>query len=191
MSLKEFRVYKFTVPAGGVLPVHVTGKYIACLSATGTFQIGLDGEPATDFFAGLKARLPEGEQFKLIRLKDTSGAANTIEIVIGHGDFTDSRLVLSGGLSLTKATNFDGLADVTVGAGASAVIMAAKGARREAIIANTDATITVRIGGAGVGAANGIPLAPGATLTLATSAEISAYNPGGAAVVLALAEVMD
>lgn len=95
-------------------------------------------------------------------------------------------------VDITKATALDSIADVSLVAAVTTAILAADGTRREAIITNLAGNAqTFRIGDVGAGATNGTPLPPGATIVLTTTAEISGFNPGGAAESVAVTVTRD
>jgi hypothetical protein len=80
--------------------------------------------------------------------------------------------------------------DVSALAGAATQLLAADASRTYALICNVSTnTLTVRIGSSAVAAATGVPLEPGETLALATTAAIYAYNAGGSAVTINAASV--
>lgn len=82
-------------------------------------------------------------------------------------------------VGLSNATVFTSVADVALGAAATSLVLAANADRREAIITNLPGNIsTIRLGDAAAGAAEGIPVVPGETFRVNTTAPIYAYNPG-------------
>jgi len=89
-------------------------------------------------------------------------------------------------IDLTKATVFDSLADIIIVAAAVAVIVVpALATQRTAIIASLAVNgQTCRIGDATTGAARGIELAPGESISISTTEAIYAYNPAGANITL-------
>lgn len=100
-------------------------------------------------------------------------ASQALEVV--NAGITIATVTLTKGLTLTDA------ADVAMVAGARTAILAANANRRRAFITNLAAgAATLRIGNsATVAAARGIPVLPGETIVLETTAAISGWNPGG------------
>lgn len=72
-------------------------------------------------------------------------------------------------------TTIPSQADLLTTAATVVVALAANTARRFAIIQNLDATNSVRVGDASIGAARGVLVAPGETVTFETTAEISVF----------------
>lgn len=72
-------------------------------------------------------------------------------------------------------TTIPSQADLLTTAATVTVALAANTARRFAIIQNLDATNSVRVGDASIGAARGVLVAPGETVTFETTAEISVF----------------
>ncbi len=120
----------------------------------------------------------------------TSAAAQTVTAIISTVPVDYDRLTGSIAVTTTPPGTLDSLADDSVAAATTELIAAADTDRHELIITNLAAnTATFRIGDSGAGAANGVPLAPGETLVLNTSAAVYAYNPGAAAQTLAITAI--
>lgn len=192
MTNKTFRIYTVTIAAGDSVPIHASGAYVVALSATGSFALAFDGGPFTPFLAGLKVQLAHSETFKTVRIKDTSGNPNTIMLGLGFGDLTDARLNLSGAITIAGSQNIATVADVALAAGVATQIVAANVARRAVVVKNLAGNLqTMRIGDAVAGAARGLELAPGETISIDSGAAVYGYNPGGAAESVSVMEVRD
>jgi len=177
-SQPAMRLYEYALAANGQVWLDIDGDYLACLDATGAFQMRLDGNPFTDFSAGLKVKASPGTKFTQVQLKDTSGGANVISFIVGYGDFEDARLTLTGAVSLANSANLVTAADVALGAAVATVIAAASTTRREILIHNNTGA-AIRVGDANVAAARGVQIAAGAVLTLATGAAVYGYSVAG------------
>jgi len=94
-------------------------------------------------------------------------------------------------VELTKATTPDSLADVSAVGATTTQIVSANSSRREILVHNNSAAVTLRIGDSGAGAANGIPLPPGTGFVFSTSGDLYAYNPDAGAVTVALLSIED
>ena len=179
------RPYTISLLASASLERPIVGAWVVVTEATGTFTIALDGGDPIAIEKGLALYIDDGEEpFKSINVADTSGAANTITLYVGQGNIIDRRFVPAN--SLPAPPVLDSIADVTLAATATTLILAASADRREALIHNLDAGTEVRIGDSGAGATNGLPLAADATLSLNTSGAIHGYNPSGAGVDIAV-----
>lgn len=89
-------------------------------------------------------------------------------------------------VDLTKSTLFLCADDVVVPAGGRAVIFTANAAKRVSYLTSLASNIHImRIGNITVNATIGIELAPGETLTIESTSEIQAWNPGGIAQTIA------
>ena len=120
----------------------------------------------------------------------TSASAQTVVAVISNMPVQYDRLTGSIAVTTTPPATLDSLADDSVATVATELIAAADTDRHELIISNLAAnTATFRIGDSGAGAANGVPLAPGETLILGTSAAVYAYNPAAGAQSLSIVAV--
>lgn len=203
MTTPNITTKTYTVPANGSAALFREAEFLTCLDATAPFQVKIDNGPKFDLEAGVSVAFPEG--FKRVELIDTSGANNTIRVALGKGNVRDARFNLSGSVNVSSAAPLDVSAapiredvpDVlTTGAPVSALnaaatpLAAANTLRRELILVNEDAAATVYVGGAsGALAGEGIPVLPGQSLTLQTSAAVYARNDSGAAVAVAVAEM--
>lgn len=198
MAKKSFRSYAaITIPANGSETIHIQGRYISCYAADANFQIGLDDGVRFDFFAGAELLLPDSDpDFQQVDLINDTGAAIDVSLAMGFGEFRDRRFSFSGVLDVSavqvKAATLPDTADVSLVATATTIIKAINLNRREIIIANLPTnTQTMRIGASTAGAARGIPLQPGQSITLAATAAVYGYNPGGSAESVAVVEVED
>lgn len=180
-SLRAFRVHSVALAAGATEVINATGNYIAALTATGAFSIGLDDNGLTPWEAGLSANLEPGETYSKVRITDLSGAPNTVEMCLGYGQFKDARFTLLGSIttSPTKATAFASVPDVVCGAAGQTILAVALATRRQLIVSNLAANAsTIRVGDVGAAAGEGVELAPGQTLIVDTAAAVYAWNPG-------------
>lgn len=192
IGVRGFSIYTVTVAANTDLPIHTAGEYVACTAASAAFLLRLDNNAFNAFEAGFKLRMPEEETFETVWLRNEGGAAVTVTLIVGYGDFADNRLTVSGAIDVSKSTVLDSLADDSIAATSTELIAAADANRRELIVTNLPTNSqTFRIGDSGAGAANGVPLVPGASLILSTTAAVYAYNPGASAESLSVVSVED
>jgi hypothetical protein len=137
-----------------------------------TFQQGMfiRGIPFSRLYVSHAAQA--GETITLFFAREAD--VNNIEIVNPSIAFNN--------INITKASVLDTIADVALGATATTQILAANAARRITLITNLSANIqTFRIGDAATGAARGVELAPGESVSLETTEAIYGYNPGAIA----------
>ncbi len=121
-GLRTHRTYDITVPAGGEVALHVAGQFVTCITSSETdFRLGLDEEAESLFFQGAHVGVEKEQQFRSVRVRNPSGAALTVTLIIGFGEFKDSRLSISAPLDiLDRAGRLLGLVDLeSVAAGFS------------------------------------------------------------------------
>lgn len=96
----SYRVYPLAVPANGEVFLDVTGTYLAVLTATDPdgIQIGIGEDEA--YFWPLGLTVETRDPFRQVRVRDTSGAPNLIQVAVGVGRLTDNRLTASAPLEL-------------------------------------------------------------------------------------------
>lgn len=95
-----FKVYDFSVPAGGVYRLPVTGAYFRIMSSTGAVNVTVEGVgtlPALQSGQALK-----GIPFGALILQDASGAPNVGQILVASSEFQDNRL--NGTVDLSAAS---------------------------------------------------------------------------------------
>lgn len=180
---------RVTLAAGVPQRFGIPGDWAQCITA----PAGVTDLTAR-FDASEKTPLPAGLGFRRyydeIELESATGGA--FVVLGGFGSVQDARAVINATLNVTVsagASLVDG-GDVAVPSGAATLLLAADATRSYANIMNPSTnTVTLRIGTATVGAANGTPLEPGSTLPIATTAAIYAYQASGGAVTISAAAV--
>lgn len=181
----------YTIAAGDAVRIDRDSSFITCLQASSVFKIRFNEGPENDFEAGLTYSPQMG--FHNVTLRNPGAAPITVTVGFGKGEITDSRVTISeGDKVLTRQASPDVL---TTGAAvncpdvATTALLAADTLRREAVIVvPTTATGPVYIGGdAAAAAGQGIPVLPGQSFTLETSAAIYGRNDTGGAVAVAVA----
>jgi hypothetical protein len=182
------KTFIYTILNGAEVQIQQPGVFVYLKSSAAELIV-------TDNVNGFDVPMSQGDnlrvkkQFTALQLKNNSGANITATVVIGDvgEDFTKSPPT-----SLTVAVSgaIDTLADVALAAASTTLIAAANLSRKEIIISSliTNAQI-LRIGDVGAGAANGIPLPPGATITIDCTAAVYGFNPGAAVETVAVMEV--
>lgn len=177
-KIRWHRTIQRTVGDGDEELINATGRQIVVVEATAAFLLSVDQEPFVELEKSFTLQLADDQEFKSVRVRNESGAPNTIKLQIGFTNIRDGRLGVTGGVEIAPHGTLDSLPDVSLLTTATTQILAADTSRKEAIISNLATnTVTFRIGDSGAGAANGIPLPPGATIVLTTSAEIQGHNP--------------
>lgn len=185
------REYEFTVASGGQQSRAVKGNFARVKSADAEINLRFenkDGRVIADLnlTAGMRCTLPE--VFETIRVGNSSGSSVDAVVLVGFGDVDDAAVV--GEVDVSVSGSIDSVADVSIATVTTAQIVAANVARREVMITNLAAnTANFRIGDSGAGAANGIELQPGQTITLTTTAAVYGYNSHTGAQSVAVLEV--
>lgn len=110
MSFRKTPYQHFSVEnlaSGAEHKVSVVGNFIILLDYTGTDNvlISFGGESYQVLPKGIAVELPEDEQFRNLRFKQSSGAAQTFSFAVTTGKVFDSRLVLSGSLDVNPSAN--------------------------------------------------------------------------------------
>lgn len=121
-----------------------------------------------------------------------SATGQTVVIFAGFGSVGDGRATANLNVTATQEPGnvLNNGGDVACANAAVTLLLAADVTRLEAVIVNPETnTATVRIGPVTVGAASGVPLAPGQTAVLATNAAIYARNDSGAPVTISATSI--
>lgn len=175
MAQRGLNEYSFTFGGAGEQSVDVEGDWIQVHSSdpAGAGIRVNDGKRGT-WYEG------QGRRVHYERVSIYSSIAQTVVLLLGFGHASDARATANVNVDATIAAGntLDNGGDVSCTGGATTQLLAADTARKYALIKNVSTnTITVRVGGAAVGAATGTPLEPGETLPMATTAAIFAYAP--------------
>ena len=183
----QYTSFTRTVLPGESEPVHRQGNFVIALESELPFRVGVDHQPLSDFERGLSFNTPV--TFDVIWLHNPTSSPLTIKVGIGKGSIRDSRLSLDDDL-----TAFDGAArGIAHGsaaiAGNATQSIAAENVDRLHLVVTNRSLSQVWIGGAGVAAGQGLPLASGASATLPFQCEVFAHNAAASAADLAILEV--
>lgn len=182
------------MPAGGSLFVDRAASFLICLEASHLFKIRLGTGPISDFEAGLRMR--PGEPFEKVEIINKAAEPLTVKLGFGQGDVRDARLTITTdvktvaqGITATREAAPDdfAVAHVTASTGATTLLSDTDANRRELLIVNTHSSGMVQIVDNATAAGQGIPVLPGQSLTLQTSAAVYVRNDSGASVDLAVA----
>ena len=173
--------------AGVGIPFGIPGDYFHVVTApVNDLQVRFDDGPLESVYQGLGFR----KYYSRFELYSATG--QTVLVRGGFGSVTDGRSTATVNVTanVSPGNTLKNGGDVACGATATTQLLAADTDRLYAIIKNPSTnSVTVRIGTNTVGAANGIPLEPGETLPLATTAAVYAYNPDAGAVTISAASV--
>lgn len=153
-------------------------RYLYVFSASGSFEVSLDGGPL--FVMNVAVGLKFDQGFSKIRFKDTSGSNNTIFYAITNGEIDDRRLTVSGSINATVTSGgmLASVADVSLAAAATTQIVGSNANRKGVLITNLACNAeTIRLGDADIGVNRGLPVAVGVTAYMETQAAVHCYNP--------------
>lgn len=173
------------------LAFDLVGSFIKVLSATGAFTLRAENRKRNGILSedlelevGSKVRFLDeqgnAKPFDLVRVTDTSGAGNTIVVLVGDGDHDSDSVLGTVSIDNTAATTLDSSADVTL-ATANSHDIAANAARRELIL-EADATNTgdLFIRDQSATTSEGKRLKPGETVFLSFKGALRIRNNSGA-----------
>lgn len=163
--------YGYTIPAGGSQVINVPGRYIRGISGTLPYEIQFDDGPATGFETGIGTN----ESFDSVRITNTAGVAQFIEVAISYQRVDDSRMV-GAEFAPKPAELMQGIPALTGGG-----TIAANADRRELVmvadVANVDPV-----------SVEGLPIQPGDSFTLPVTGAVTVTATAGD--VLHIAEVI-
>lgn len=188
----DYREYTYTLAGGAEVTIPKPGSFVRCMASNlSTFQISVDDGPFVAFKEGQKYSAPialgESGFFTRIRVKNPSASSLTVTMALGFGDIEDDTLILSGAITTAVPSGLTTTADVSVAAASQQLLKAANTGRAEIMLVN-NGTATMRIGDSNAAAAQGVPLAPGASTVLTTAAAVYAYNTGASAGTVSILE---
>jgi hypothetical protein len=86
----------YVLAIGQEIRLDITGVFFVVTDATAPVSIAWDDQGEyVPYQAGTGYQLDSGEKFKLLRVRNDSGAPNTVTIFYGTGRFIDSRKAIS------------------------------------------------------------------------------------------------
>ena len=170
------KVYSVTLAANATYELLVDAGYYKILAATGALNIRRDGGT---LLSNLQPGQGERVNFTRLQLQDTSGAQNTVQLVVADDSFVDDRIFGTVTLSPLGATFANANKTVT---NASGQLLAANAARKYLLVQNNGTgDIYVTLDGTAATTANGVRLAAGGgTMELSTVVPSGAINAIGA-----------
>lgn len=170
------RDYALTFTGAGTLPIRTTGRHIRILeSPVSNVWVEVDGSRELKRTAGQGINVgASGFRRLLVR----SAVAQTVLVSISdeRQDDDQQSVAVTTSATIAPGNTLDAGGDVPVPALTSQTVIGAD-ATRLAVLVHNISDQELRIGGAGVGAASGVPLAPGEEKGIATTAIVACYNP--------------
>lgn len=174
--MREPRDFSLTFGGAGQREVKATGRHLRVLDTpSAEVFISIDAGSELQRGAGQAINVPDGFSRFMVR----STVAQTVRVTVSDVPQDDARsnVALNVSASVAPGDDLDNGGDVSVPATSSAQVIAASATRLAVIITNPEGNAApVRVGKSGVGAASGIPLEPGDSVTLATTAAVHVYN---------------
>lgn len=165
-----------TIPANGRLVQKVSGTYLFIKSASGAFDLRIDGQETIP--ADTNTEVMETVTWKDLEFINNSGSPINIVFFYGDGSVKTNGITFTGNLELKAAAVLETIADTALAAAVATQILPSDMSRKEVIISN-DTGANIRIGDAATDAARGVLVGNGAAITLETTAAIYGYSVGG------------
>lgn len=201
MNLGQVFSYALTAAVPKEFPGGRFVRLLTCDAAVTVELRGSDGSPLGSF-SGVKGGFQVGVDSFAVN-KDspllgfgkvviTSATNQTVEVVVSRVPVRYDRLTGSVVAEISVGETLDSLADDSIAATTAEMVAASDANRRALIITNLATNVgEKRVGDSGVGAANGIPLPPGESVTLDTTAEVWVYNAHSSAESVAITAIKD
>lgn len=183
MAQRGMTDYNVSLSAGVPQSLNVDGDYFHCKEApnAGGVLVRFDESKQSTYKQGVGARVYYN------RVELMSAASQDVVVSLGFGHVADARANVNANISTTiEGANLNTeLPEVTVPAGDSVKIADANSDRKELRVSiKSDAPGGVYLGSATVADNTGGWIEPGMIDYIATEAELWAYNPGAADVIV-------
>jgi hypothetical protein len=175
--IPRYQVLDIDLTANQRVTLPIQAQFWACLESTGDFSLFVDGQGGGRFSKGMQFNAGIGSTFNSVDLLDLSGAANSIRLAYGAGDFRDGRLIVPDGVVVTvsAAGTIGTFADVTLVDSVVTQIRPANATRKLLAVSNFAGSPSIRIGDAnivtGVGG-RGLEMPGGATWWMQTTGAV-------------------
>lgn len=182
--------FKILLAAGVPSPaMPINGDYIHILLASvDDLKVRFDSGKPNSVHQGLGFR----RYYSDVSFESATG--QEIEVLLGFGSVADGRATANVNVTtnIAPGNTFRLGGDIACADVSTTLLLAADPDRLYAVITNESSnTATVRIGPATVDADTGIPLEPGQSLPIGTTAAIYAWNGSGAPVTISAASVAE
>jgi hypothetical protein len=177
-------ILSLVVPASGTLDVRKAGRFFSLIETSAAYDVIAYYRGQQRRFAQVQQGVSiEGMPFDRLRIV---GAAGAIQIGIATEPgvrIRDSRPTVNATVNTTiaPAAAVNALADVSVGDGAGAILVAGSNANRLELTVRVPITspVGVRLGGSGMLSGEGVLLEPGDGVVLAHEGALYARNDSG------------
>lgn len=177
-----YKEFTMTLQVNDRQRIYYASNYFRVLALTlNTLSVNFYGTTQTSFVgAGIGVKLPD--ILPWVELINTGGAPVVLTVAMGVGEFFDNRLTVTGNINsvIVSGATLTDVADVAVLTGATTQVQAASALTKTVIISNLAANGTkIRVGSASAGAARGIEVPIGGSVSLDTAAAVFVFNPSG------------
>lgn len=172
-----FRMYSATLTNGQSRTFTTPGNFFMYYSGDGALDVVLNlSNKFLSLVPGVSLKFSKQQMFDDVTITNTSGATQTVQVVIGFGEMVDIRSLVT--VNQTPSDTVSTTADVTV-ASTATLISGADSSRREIIIAvDIGASNGIRVGDSGVTATDGLYVGIGQSVSLNTSAAVYGIRDG-------------
>lgn len=186
------RPYTRVIPDGAETRIAARGRIIFIDSATAALFVTVrkdetgrgDGLTIGPVTMRARNKLTTPQVFDDVTLRNESGAANTVIILIGDSDFDAPADAAAPPL----ATALDTVDDITAGVAATVIVAANTARQRIHLKALATNDQSIRIGDTAVAVASGVQLNPGEGLTIEGGAAISCIREAAGVVDISVTE---
>ncbi len=185
---RGWRTYVVTMASGGEEIIHQVGEffYVVSVSPAVDFELGMDDDALDYAKVGVEGRLPAGETFAKLRLRNPGGSAISVRVAAGFGTYSDSEAQISGAVPLALS---DSLTTAAVTVGTTAVLIAAADIARKSVMLKNAGASPIYVGGPAVTVGDGMPVGAGEGMVITwTTAAIWAVTESGTCEVRGLVE---
>jgi hypothetical protein len=174
---KAFRMFKTTLANGASQKFTVEGNFFMYYEGVGSIDAVINNSNKFDnLVPGVAMKLSPGQEFKDVTVTNTSGATQSLRLVIGFGDFIDIRSLVS--INNVQADTITPSTDVSVGAAATLITPQDAEQRTVLITVPDTAANGIRVGNASVTATNGVHVGVGQSISLETNAAVYGIRDG-------------
>ncbi len=190
-----WQFHQFTLDAfGGANDrryVDSVGNAVEILDGGNNIQLQIDDLTPFILPEGVGYETLPGQTFRRLQFINTGANPATVQVGIAKGFIRDARAVFTGALIVNSGDSIDSSAPVFP-TGAVTQLVAADTSRNAVIVTNNETVSVMYVGKqAGLTTANGTPIQPGQSLTLATGAAVYGIHAKGSNLDVRILEVKD
>lgn len=191
-QLRPLRRETITLAANGYERKPLFARSLFVQSISGSVKLSFNDLEEVTPFVGMAFELPEGFNTDTIAVRETAGAAASIELVYSDGVIKNQATTISGAIQVTDGDTLSTPAPVTAGSTATSLVATTTSDSRTLLIQNLSTSENLYVGDSNVGndaSPRGLLVEPKGALEIRTRAQVYGRRGDATDVSVAIMEI--